>query len=334
MELQIAVVKIRRVCLAIALILLCGSLTAQENLVVNGGFETIVNCEINYGIIESAEGWFPFYSASTPDLFNECATTNNLSIPDNNGGSQETLTGSGYAGFNPSISAIGISESLLGTLNGSLQKDTLYYVSFHLSLADRWQKAMRDIGLVFLDSSYTINSDSFYTVAPDLVEHEWITDKIGWHLVDTVYKATGNETHLAIGYFPNENIYETLPGQGGDINSTYYYVDDVKVIPYSVWLGTGSQLSIEKEELSIYPNPTTSTTTLTWQGQNHGNYQLHLYDVHGKLLLRETLPSAQGSKQIDLSAYAKGIYFGRLLMGEKDRPFGSAQGKSFKVVRE
>ncbi len=95
---------------------------------------------------------------------------------------------------------------------------------------------------------------------------------------------------------------------------------------------TGIDNLENKQTIEAYPNPTTSTTTLTWQGQAKGSYQLELYDVHGKLLLSETLRSAQGSKQLDLSAYAKGIYFGRLVV--EDRPFGSAQGKSFKVVKE
>jgi hypothetical protein len=83
---------------------------------------------------------------------------------------------------------------------------------------------------------------------------------------------------------------------------------------------------VSPSRTSLYPNPTTSTTTLTWQGQTRGNYQLELYDVHGRLLLSETFPSGQGSTQIDMSAYAKGIYFGRLVVGEEMR--------SFKVVRE
>ncbi len=102
----------------------------------------------------------------------------------------------------------------------------------------------------------------------------------------------------------------------------------------------GTLSGIEEAEtnangLVIYPNPTTSTTTLTWQAQNHSNnYQLQLYDGQGKLIFTETLRAAQGSKVLDMSAFSKGIYFGRLLVGEEDRPFGSAQGKSFKVVRE
>jgi len=91
----------------------------------------------------------------------------------------------------------------------------------------------------------------------------------------------------------------------------------------------------ETTKLTIYPNPTNSTITLTWQAQNHSNnYQLQLYDGKGKLIITETLRAAQGSKVLDMSAFSKGIYFGRLLVGEEDRPFGSAQGKSFKVVRE
>jgi hypothetical protein len=80
--------------------------------------------------------------------------------------------------------------------------------------------------------------------------------------------------------------------------------------------------------VSLYPNPTTSLTTLTWQGQNQGNYQLQLYDVHGRQVLQFDGAATNGTNTltIDMSGLAPGIYFGRLEIGEEMR--------SFKVVRE
>lgn len=98
-----------------------------------------------------------------------------------------------------------------------------------------------------------------------------------------------------------------------------YYVDSCGSVGIT-------EVGMDLIDIRPFPNPTTSSTTLTWQGQNQGNYQLQLYDVHGRLLFNETVPSAQGSKQLDMSSYAKGIYFGRLAVGEETR--------SFKVVRE
>jgi len=81
-------------------------------------------------------------------------------------------------------------------------------------------------------------------------------------------------------------------------------------------------------ELTIHPNPTTATTTLTWQSQTHGNYQLLMYDVHGRAVVQQsgTATTGKNTQTIDMGAFAKGIYFGRLLVGEEVR--------GFKVVRE
>jgi hypothetical protein len=125
---------------------------------------------------------------------------------------------------------------------------------------------------------------------------------------DELYIGGGFET---IGSDTLNFVAKWAGGNYSDTCVTISGIEDVKSEPI---------------ELTTYPNPTTSTTTITWQGQSHGSYQLELYDVHGRLLLSESLPSGQGSKQIDMSAYAKGIYFGRLVVGDEMR--------SFKVVRE
>jgi hypothetical protein len=91
-------------------------------------------------------------------------------------------------------------------------------------------------------------------------------------------------------------------------------------------LASVHDLSTQWHEVEVYPNPTTTTTTLTWSVGHHGNWQLQLYDVHGRQIAPPVLPKGEGKWEIDMSAFAKGIYFGRLAVGEEMR--------SFKVVRE
>lgn len=313
-------VKVRHVFLWLFILGVSLRVEAQ-NLVLNGGFELISSCDVNYGDIEMAEGWSNFYHGNnpTPDVFNVCSFQNEVSVPENTAGYQLPQSGMGYSGFLPVLTV----ESILGTINDPLQKDSVYYVSFSLSLGDRFKEAMRNIGLVFLDNMNTIPSDSFYTIQPDLIETNWVTDKVGWHLIDTVYVADGNETHLAIGYFPNENIYETLPGQGGDRNGTYYYVDDVQVIPYSIWLGA-SELAVEKEALSVYPNPATNLVNLKVRHNSVG-MTVSVFDVLGKemLLHGDCLGSANlamtGGCSFDVSAWPAGMYFLTLTNEEGNR---------------
>lgn len=283
------------------LLFLLPMISVGQNLVVNGSFEEIDSCNFNYGGIEAAVGWSTFYFQPdyppTPDLYNECSVLVDFSVPENVLGFQEAASGVSYAGFIP----IAVTESIRGILSQPLIEDSLYHVSFNVSLADRFQKAMRDIGLVFLDSSFTIISDDYFTVEPDLVESNWITDKTGWYFIDTVYEAHGGETHFAIAYFPNENIYETLPGQDGDWNSTYYYVDDVSVISYSKWLG----IQEPKITFSIYPNPASTNLTIESRAPLA---QVWVRDVAGRRLITQTLKQVQGDTQIDVSSLPRGIY--------------------------
>jgi len=122
------------------------------------------------------------------------------------------------------------------------------------------------------------------------------------------------------------------------IGGSFTGIDGMPISRIAKWVGgnfvaeCGTISGIEDSEtenskLTIYPNPTTSTTTLTWQGQSHGNYQLQLYDGQGKQIAPPILPKGEGMCEIDMSALPSGIYFGRLLVGEKTH-------HTFKVIKE
>jgi len=74
-------------------------------------------------------------------------------------------------------------------------------------------------------------------------------------------------------------------------------------------IGTTSAKSIEDidltlaNEVSIYPNPVESTTTI----QNAANSILNIYDMHGTLLLTQTISNE--SEVINLSTLTTGIYY-------------------------
>ena len=125
------------------------------------------------------------------------------------------------------------------------------------------------------------------------------------------------------------NLVRTQQPNNSQIYSFGRWLDEMEPdwCGETIHLGVGD-VEADAGEITIYPNPTTSTTTLTWQNQTHGNYQLHVYDVHGQQVLHHSGMATNGSNtlSIDMGAFAKGIYFGRLLVGEEVR--------GFKVVRE
>ena len=143
----------------------------------------------------------------------------------------------------------------------------------------------------------------------------------------------------------NNNISAIEVHQGElYIGGAFTTINDDTIYRVAKWVGgdfvdqCGTLSSIEDNEaepaqLTISPNPTTSTTTITWKGQTHGNYQLQLFDAQGRHVAPPVTSKTSGEWELDMRGLAPGIYFGRLVVAE-ERPFGSVQGKGFKVVRE
>ena len=70
--------------------------------------------------------------------------------------------------------------------------------------------------------------------------------------------------------------------------------------------------------LSLYPNPTTGMVNVqfTMNNEQSGAGEIQVLDVYGRLL--QTVETCHGaSLQIDLSHYATGIYFVRMVNGGK-----------------
>ena len=95
-------------------------------------------------------------------------------------------------------------------------------------------------------------------------------------------------------------------------------------------LASVEDVAANSTELTIYPNPTTSTTTITWQGQSHGSYQLQLFDAQGRQIVPPVTSKTSGEWEVDMRGLAPGIYFGRLVVGDPS----TSSGQGFKVVRE
>ncbi|MFK7904700.1 MAG: T9SS type A sorting domain-containing protein [Chitinophagales bacterium] len=76
-------------------------------------------------------------------------------------------------------------------------------------------------------------------------------------------------------------------------------------------LTTSIDVSIEEEtyfaeHIKLYPNPTSNRFVLQLEKPKFSNLQLKVRDIHGQLILQESL--FQPSIQVDLTAYSSGIY--------------------------
>ncbi|MCL4815941.1 MAG: gliding motility-associated C-terminal domain-containing protein [Flavobacteriales bacterium] len=215
----------------------------QNNLVLNPSFEIKSEPCPQGGIKEEIALNWSSPDANTPDYFQECRTQL-FGVPQNDYGYEYAEDAKTYAGIIPFRSNANDNEFVQGTLSTSLQKDSVYCISFLMSHADSVHYYMnaKHIGVWFIDykSGYpplvTLN-DSLPFIQNKVA---FVTDTFfldndsGWTELKTTYKAKGGETHFIIGNFTPKNQVQTMYKQNGtSLNwySTiaYYYLDEVSI---------------------------------------------------------------------------------------------------------
>lgn len=209
-----------------------------QNLVNNPSFEDFNECPAELGnITQDVPNWF-VSSEGTTDYFNLCSVT--MGIPKNFNGSQEVEFGKGYAGLYL-LAPNDYREYLQGKLTASLVKGRRYAVSFYVSLADKSNYALRDIGILF--SEKRINEPTRKTIRihkskskfntytfKQVSNKRFFADKEGWMEVYVEIVAKGSEQYITIGNF-KDNEHTKLLKSPGSKSAAYYYVDMVSVTP-------------------------------------------------------------------------------------------------------
>ena len=77
--------------------------------------------------------------------------------------------------------------------------------------------------------------------------------------------------------------------------------------------------------LTVYPNPSNGLLNIKKNFIINGSCYLKIYDLKGKLLLEDQLENGVITKQMDLTAFTKGVYLLKIL---KD---GQYQTKRFVI---
>ena len=121
-----------------------------QNIVQNGGAESITSCPTDNSQIYRAPPWRS--SGNSPDLYHLCGS-NGYSAPVNINGTQNPRNGEGYFGVATySESFSDAREFAQNTLRYALVGGEQYYVEFHVSLSDSMLFAAHNIGVTFTDT--------------------------------------------------------------------------------------------------------------------------------------------------------------------------------------
>ena len=121
------------------------------------------------------------------------------------------------------------------------------------------------------------------------------------YYVEALMKEGSGKDHLSVGWkLPTGEHERPIAGE--------------RLIPFSVSGASGGFTSLEEqveassELIRIYPNPSTGTIYLRWQGKagEPENYSIRLCDMRGQCLIGREVSSSEG--QVDVSALSNGVY--------------------------
>lgn len=210
---------------------------AGANLVPNPQFENKAYCPFYFSQVSAAAPWFN-PTIATPDYMNACAPFWLMGVPSNAMGNQTAYSGNGYMGaFAYSVYGTnpvpGYREYIEAPLLAPMQPGMQYQVSFRVSLADSSGWSIGNIGAHFSVGALVNGSTQGpLNVVPQVANPpgNLLTNKTGWTLITGTFSAAGGETHITLGNFLDDAATTAITNAYGT-NHTYYYYDDVEVVP-------------------------------------------------------------------------------------------------------
>lgn len=223
--------------------ILISSSVVSQNLVHNGGFEDFVECPIKMSNLNKDAEYWSAPTLGTTDYFNECSKTK-LGIPMNFKGKQEAYEGNAYAGlylFAPKD----YREYIQVQLTETLKKGHRYRLNLSLSLSEKSDGAVMDIGAIFSEKPLSIHtkrqlsnailaSESTKTThAKQFSANGFYDDKKEWTQVNLDIVAKGFEKILVLGNFKSNGGTDYLDFGKAATSAegySYYYLDDISLV--------------------------------------------------------------------------------------------------------
>lgn len=289
-------------------LLLANAVYSQNNLIINGGFETHVKCPNGIACL-TVEYVNDVYNPtdSSPDLFSLCSTSNANGVPTNEIGFQNPKEGSSYVGImtlldgrvienNQIVYDLLDREYIQLQTKSALKKNNVYYLSYYLSLADSAYAyyTTHNIGAYFSTTKVDFTTNvtpcipgSFCGILPFTPQIEntkakqALNSSTEWIKVEGYYTAQGGEQYITIGNFRSFNdtekdINPLAPPLGTELwnsryLSSYYYIDDV----YLEELGPVGMVDEQGKTKNVYYNTSTNTLHVSERGT------LVIYNMQG-----------------------------------------------------
>jgi OmpA-OmpF porin, OOP family len=208
--------------------------SAQENLVANGGFEEFFSCPSGLADFTVSD-WIPATGGSS-DYFNTC-NLSSVSIPANIVGYQNAHSGNGYCGIvsgfeNPNENQ---REYIQTQLLSELIAGKEYVFSGFFSLADSSRYCVKNLGITFSSTAIggAFGTPISFSPVQIFPENTALCDTGVWAEAKVNYIAQGGENYLTVGLFFDDNSSQIELVNPLKVDFAYYYIDDISVKEFS-----------------------------------------------------------------------------------------------------
>jgi gliding motility-associated-like protein len=210
----------------------CTACEATANLVPNPNFEQYTICPFDLRQLDFAQHWYSPTNRQA-DLFHACSDSAIVDVPTNYLGSETPYNGNGYGGF-LAYTSNNRRSYVAVPLTQTLVADSVYCVSFNVSLGDNVGVAVENIGAYFNNGSLNIATNGPLFITPDVVNNNGIlANQTGWTTISGLYTPSTAVDNLIIGNF-NDNSATNFASLNAGVppldQVSYYYIDAVSVV--------------------------------------------------------------------------------------------------------
>ncbi|MEB8344802.1 OmpA family protein [Flavobacteriaceae bacterium KMM 6898] len=209
-----------------------------QNLIKNPSFEMHAECPKRMGNFNIDLPYWSTPTRGTTDYFNSCSKS--MGINNNFKGSQKPFHGMGYAGFYV-IAPEDYREYIQAEISNTLVKGKKYHVSFYVSLAEKSDYAIRDLGVLFAEKKISLNSKNYlsktqiYSIGDNSFNFQeirgskFLTSDKKWVKLSTEFIADGNENYMILGNFDNNASTRRIDTKKDLRIGAYYYIDMISL---------------------------------------------------------------------------------------------------------
>jgi len=266
------------------LLLLLGFISKAQNLVHNPSFEQNINCPYDSGQLGYATEWF-----GTGDYFDSCCNNCSVDIPANYVGYRSAyINGHAYSGFFTYKKFAANYRTYIGGAIDALIPGHWYRVKLYVSCPSKMKYTTAGPAVFFYINQTIPATTQVLPFIPQInyyFNYTDVADTTNWLVRENIFYADSAYNKLLIGNFLDDDsafVYTSPIQIVHTYDGAYNYLDNISVIDITATYLAG--LEQRQQIVSVYPNPFTDNTTLSFNNPQSKLHTLAVYNMQGVLV--------------------------------------------------